>query len=223
MIRWTSTRPAPPTQRWQSREEILKAHLDSLSPDELMRVRPDYYALTFGWDFAKRGYAQGKLAQYENWQDKAGFRQDQPRRPAGSGVESGRWSGGIGTVPPRVGHDPASPPKHHFVPREIFEDPELKLRPETKKVFEKGVTAPLRGGPHGWSKEHADYNDAVREHLKRFLRESGIRSDEMTPDQARKFLEGVKLSPEPRIRNFNMKIFMREISYQLRRLSRGNE
>jgi hypothetical protein len=48
MIRWTPARPAPPPQRWQSREEILKAHLDSLAPDELLHVRPDYWALRFG-------------------------------------------------------------------------------------------------------------------------------------------------------------------------------
>lgn len=50
MRRWkpeTST-PIPPVQRWQSRQEILKAHLDSLSPSELLQVRPDYYALRFG-------------------------------------------------------------------------------------------------------------------------------------------------------------------------------
>lgn len=34
--------------RRQSRAEILKAHLDSLSPAELLQVRPDYYALRFG-------------------------------------------------------------------------------------------------------------------------------------------------------------------------------
>ena len=222
MIRLTPTRPAPPLQRWQSREEILKAHLDSLSPSDLLLVRPDYYAFTFGWDFVKRGYAQGRLAQYENWEDKAGFRQDQPRWPAGSGVDSGRWSGGEGTASPQPNRGPQTPPKHHFIPREIFEDPELKLRPETKKVFEQETTAPLRAG-HGWSKDHAAYNDAVRDHLKRFLRENGITSDQMTPDHARKFLEEVKQSRDSRIRNFNVRIMMREAIYWLRRKPRGNE
>jgi len=142
MIRWTPTRPAPPPQRWQSREEILKAHLDSLSPLELLRVRPDYYALTYAWDFVNRKYAQGRLAQYENWQDKAGFRQDQPRWPVGSGVDSGRWSGGAGTGSPGIGHSSGQATRggHHYVPRKIFDNE--PLRPETRKVFEQNVTGP---------------------------------------------------------------------------------
>ena len=48
MIRWTSERSLPSPRRWQSRQEILKAHLDSLTPDQLLRVRPDYWAVRFG-------------------------------------------------------------------------------------------------------------------------------------------------------------------------------
>jgi hypothetical protein len=58
MIRWTPTRPAQPPERWQSLEEILKAHLDSLTPDELRRVRPDYYWLRFGQKAWIRDYTR---------------------------------------------------------------------------------------------------------------------------------------------------------------------
>jgi hypothetical protein len=84
MIPWTPTRPAPPPQQWQSREEILKAHLDSLSPDELRRVRPDYYWLRFGLAAAKRNYAR----KYDP---------DQPRVPAGN-PDGGQWTNGGGSA-----------------------------------------------------------------------------------------------------------------------------
>ncbi len=80
MIRWTPTRPALPPQRWQSREEILKRHLDSLSPDELFVRRPDYYWLRFGPGALKRSHA----LKYDP---------NQPRVPAGS-AGGGQWTGG---------------------------------------------------------------------------------------------------------------------------------
>jgi hypothetical protein len=87
MIRWTSTTPAPLPQRWQSRAEILKAHLDSLTPDELRRVRPDYYWLRFGYEAWKREHAR-----------KANFNPNQPRVPADNS-DGGQWTnegGGVG-------------------------------------------------------------------------------------------------------------------------------
>jgi hypothetical protein len=80
MNRWISTRPAPPPQRWQSREEILKAHLDSLPLDELRRVRPDNYWLHFGYEAWKRRQS-----------GKANFNPNQPRVPAGS-PDGGQWT-----------------------------------------------------------------------------------------------------------------------------------
>jgi hypothetical protein len=80
MIRWTLTGPAPPPQRWQPREEILKAHLDSLSPDELRRLRPGYYWLRFG-----------QAAWIRNHARKANFNPNQPRVPAGN-PDGGQWT-----------------------------------------------------------------------------------------------------------------------------------
>jgi len=89
MTRWAPTTPPPAPRRWQSRAEILKAHLDSLSPLELLRVRPDLYALTWGWDFENKRYASGRLSLYE--ERRAGFNPSQPRVPAGN-PDGGEWT-----------------------------------------------------------------------------------------------------------------------------------
>jgi hypothetical protein len=80
MIRWTPPTSAQRPQRWQSRAEILKAHLDSLSPDELRRVRPSYYWLRFGLPAWQRELAR----KYDP---------NQPRVPAGS-ADGGQWTSG---------------------------------------------------------------------------------------------------------------------------------
>ncbi len=218
-----STRPVPQVQRWQSRAEIMRAHLDGLSPLELLRVRTDYYAFRFGWDFKNRRFHQGRLALYEKWSEKAGFRPDQPRWSAGNGRVSGRWSGGAGTGPAGTRPNPGQPTRggHHFVPRKIFE--REPLRPETRRVFEEGVTGPLRAGRHKGGKDHDIYTDSVYERYRRFLRENGIRSEDMTPEQAFKLLDEVKRSSDPRIRDLNLRIFRREIFFLIRRIGRGNE
>jgi hypothetical protein len=80
MMRWAPARSVPLPKRWQSREEILKAHLDSLTPDQLLHVRPDYWALRFGP--ALRTYDARK------------YDPNQPRD------DHGRWvdAGGAGTA-----------------------------------------------------------------------------------------------------------------------------
>lgn len=52
MVRWIPphSNQTPRFKPWQSRAEILKQHLDSLSPDELRQVRPDYYWRRYGYD-----------------------------------------------------------------------------------------------------------------------------------------------------------------------------
>ena len=80
--------------------------------------------------------------------------------PSGNGNNSARTRGG-----------------HHFVPKEIFNDPALRLSHEARRVFEQSVTGPLSAGPHRWSKEHDIYNDAVKEYFNRFIKENGIQTD----------------------------------------------
>jgi hypothetical protein len=125
-------------------------------------------------------------------------------------------SGGAGTAPPQEG---AAPPRggHHYVPRKVFENKQLNLSTEAQKVFDRGRTGPLQGQVHRGGKDHDEYNRAVREHMLRYLRDNGIRPEAMTAEQANKFLDEVKRSRDPRIRDFNLRIFRREFLFQLRR------
>jgi hypothetical protein len=153
---------------------------------------------------------------------KGGFRPDQPRWPKGT-QEGGRWSGGAGTDSPRTGQSRSPRSRgHHFVPGELCRNEPLK--PETRKIFEDAVTGPLRGQQHGNSEEHVGYTQAVQEAFNKFNSRNGIaRSEDMTPDQAKKFVDEVRDSKDPRIHNFNMKIYMREIRFYLRRIPRRIE
>jgi len=141
----------------------------------------------------------------------------------GNGRISGRWSGSAGAAALGVGHNSGRPTRggHHFMPRKIFENE--PMQPETRKVFEQGVTGPLHGGRHMNSKEHFVHTDAVYEHYRRFFRDNGTSSETMAPDQARKLLDEVKRSNDPRVRDLNLKIYRREIFFWVRRLGRGNE
>lgn len=109
----------------------------------------------------------------------------------------GRWSGGAGAESPQTG--PSRNPRsrgHHFVPGELYRSEPLK--PETRKVFEDAVTGPLRGQQHGNSEEHQNYSRAVREAFDQFKSRNGIvRSEDMTPDQAKKFVDEVRDSNAP--------------------------
>lgn len=179
--------------------------------EEVLGMRREFAALRADWhrtinDFYAR---------------KAGFRSNQPRWPSGTGVESGRWSGGPGTGAPGVGGNSSgrNPGGHHFVPRVVFGKEPLKA--ETRKVFEEGATGPLRGQIHRGGEGHDLYNQAVKDAFERFKAKNKIaRSEDMTPEHAKKFLDEVKRSSDPRIRNFNMRIYMREFQYYLRRIPR---
>ena len=152
---------------------------------------------------------------------------DQPRVPAGN-PDGGQWTGsGGGRASERIrsqASDLSASRKakgHHFVPRSLYRG--LPLRPETRKVFDEGTTGRLHAEPHGWSAAHQAYNEAVDQHLHRFMETNNIRPDQMTPDQAQSFLREIKRSPEPRIRDYNTRIIMRELQYHFRRGPRRNE
>jgi hypothetical protein len=81
MLRWVPKTSVSEPKRWQSRAEILKAHLDNLTPAELRCVRPDHYWLRFGYEAWKRNRAH-----------KANFDPNQPRVPAGT-PDGGQWTG----------------------------------------------------------------------------------------------------------------------------------
>jgi hypothetical protein len=224
MNRWT---PSPPQSliatRWQSRAEILKKHLDSLSPAELRRVRPDYYWLCFRYEAWKRDYAR-----------KANFNPNQPRVPAGN-PDGGQWtSEGGGITDSRVLSDAAPDPiapgmqfaadGHHYVPRGVFEKDKYSFGKDTLQVLEDAATGPLHDPTSNWFDEpHRQYNRAVEEALDRYLERNNIRGNQMTPDQARSFVDEIRTSRDPRIRGFNMRLWMRELQYWLRRAPRGRE
>jgi hypothetical protein len=92
---------------------------------------------------------------------------------------------------------------HHYVPRQIFA--KLKLT-GTRQVFKQAVTGPLSPGVHGRDDEHKAYNKAVHNLWNDFLKRHGITAEEMTPAQARSFLDEVKHSNNPTIRDFNSRL-----------------
>ena len=103
---------------------------------------------------------------------------------------------------------------HHFVARSIYRN--LPLSAEAKAVFDKATTGPLQSGPHGWSKGHEQYNKAATEYFERFLRVNDIKPETMTEDQAKAFVDSIKRSTDPRIRDFNLNIYRRELRYLIR-------
>ena len=162
------------------------------------------------------------LARYARVSRKAGFRRDQPRWPKGT-EQGGMWSGGSG-VGPQSSQSAAAPRSrgHHFIPGEIYRTEPFKA--ETRNVFEKAVTGPLHGQQHGNSKEHVAYTKAVQEAFEQFKARNGIlQSEDVTPDHAKKFINEIHNSSDPRIRNFNLKIYMREFRFYLRRIPRRIE
>jgi hypothetical protein len=202
-----------PDQPYGSEESALAAHTS-----ELLKLKSELDRLLL----------LRAAIRLEQLRRKAGFNPAQPRVPAGN-ADSGQWTNdGGGGAAPRTGAlgaikvaESFNPGSHHFVPQSLFN--KLPLPPETRKVFDEAKTAPLLSERHGWSKEHRIYNDAITEHFDRFMKENSIRPEEMAPDQARRFVEEVKRSSDPRIRGLNMRIYMREIMYWLRRVPRGNE
>lgn len=104
---------------------------------------------------------------------------------------------------------------HHYEPKGVLN--KFPLSSEARHVLMKDVTGPLQAERHGWSGPHKIYNEAVEEHFKRFFHENKINPEEMTADQARKLSNEIKNSKDPRIRDFNMRIWMREIIRFLRR------
>jgi hypothetical protein len=181
--------------------EIVKAILTLVAPSvdksggSLETTAPDdNYAL------ARRIFRTSLREEFY----KAGFRSDQPRWRRGSGRRSGRWSGGAGGVITDQAYRRLRG-GHHYVPREIFDDlfKKNQLRPETRKVFDEAVTGPLPKGLHKNDRPHREYTKAVLGLWHQFLGRLGIRSEDMTPDQARKFIHEVLHSDDPRISLYN--------------------
>jgi hypothetical protein len=92
------------------------------------------------------------------------------------------------------------------VSRQVFGN--RPLREDTRKVFEDAASGTLSDPTINlYSKPLREYNEAVDEAFEEFLTERGIESKDLTPAQARDFLHGFLRSNDPRIRDFNMRIF----------------
>lgn len=114
---------------------------------------------------------------------------------------------------------------HHYVTRELFERLEKEGLPtEALNVFEDAATGRLTDPRSNKNDaEHRLYNKAVDEQWQRFKAQHNIKVDQMSVDQARTFVEEVKNSNDPRIRNFNRTIWLRELLRGGRLGGRGNE
>jgi hypothetical protein len=68
-----------------------------------------------------------------------------------------------------------------------------------------------------YDRDHRAYSQAIGDSLDKYLEKVGTPPELMTADQAREFLGRVFESPDPRIRNYNMGIQIREIAQRLLR------
>ncbi len=148
--------------------------------------------------------------------DKYGYNPEEPRVPKHQ-TGGGEWTKNGTQVAASDTDDAAAilRPRggHHFVPKAIYS--KLPLKPATRKVFDDARTGPLSAARHGWSPEHAAYNQAAAEAFKQFLATNGIKPEDMTPEQALQFVFEVIESSDPRIRDLNMGLYRREILHYI--------
>jgi hypothetical protein len=180
------------------------------------------------WERFKAAFMRGDFAP----RGKANFNPNQPRVPTGS-PDGGQWTGGDGSAGSSQGEpvqlDEISAARrgrgHHYVTRELFEKLEKEGLPtETLNVFEDATTGRLTDPRSNKNDaEHRLYNKAVDEQWQRFKERNNVKVDQMSADQARTFVEEIKNSNDPRIREFNRKIWLREILRGGRLGGRGNE
>lgn len=121
--------------------------------------------------------------------------------------------GGINTYAYAFGNplsyvDPEGLAGHHLVPQAIWRNE--PLRPETARVFDRATTGPIPGG-HNFGDGHSAYNKAVQEMWDK-AKAGGMNCQSMTPNQAEDFVRQVRQSQDPRIRDFNHRIYRRIIN-----------
>lgn len=84
-------------------------------------------------------------------------------------------------------------------------------------MFQDAKTGPVPGG-HNFGEGHKEYNKAIQELYERWLQENKIDPATMTKGQAEQFVRAVKSCPDPRIRNFNWRIYEKFIREGFRRM-----
>jgi hypothetical protein len=214
---------APSLCNLRSNLEEIRCAVSAL--EELLEARKQEQARReIKYELAAARFETG-LVSFAQICRKAGFKEDQPRWPKdtpGEPKPGGRWAGGAGSGAPS--NEPSANPKslgHHIVPGEIYRNEPLK--PETRKVFERATIGPLGAPPHGWDRQHKEYNKAAYDIFDRYKAEKGLSSEELKPEHAEEIVRKVRGSPDPRIRGVIMKNVMRQIRFFMFRGGRGTE
>ena len=169
------------------------------------------------------------------------YNPNQPRVPVGN-PDGGRWTSEGGSegrirvaqisevVTDADGRPYYQRGGHHEMPEAVHK--KWNLSPEVRKIFKESSTGPLgatiRTTPDGvrqgniWDSLHRAYNNAVEELSRRFFVSHNIRPDgsNMTQDHARGLLKEIRLTEDPRIRDFNLN--KRRIQ-RLKRLRGGDD
>ena len=114
--------------------------------------------------------------------------------------------------------DPEGLEGHHFVPQSAWRNE--PLLPETRRAFDRATTGPIPGG-HNYGDGHNKYNEAVKDMYEKWKTQNNIKCETMTPKQAEDFVRQVKQSTDPRIRDFNNRIYQRIINGAFRRIPGG--
>jgi hypothetical protein len=142
---------------------------------------------------------------------KYGYNPDEPRVPKHQ-TGGGEWTHIAGSDDPNKASDAPGPDilyqkygrGHHWVTRKIFE--KRNFSNEVKAYFDDARSGALADPRANYNtKEHRAYNDAVDDLLNQYLKQNNIAEEQMTLEQAGEFLQEVKTSSVPAIRNFVIK------------------
>jgi len=76
----------------------------------------------------------------------------------------------------------------------------------TVQLLMNAITGEVEEGKNLYDADHRNYNAALKRHLERFLRESGIGDRPMTADEAQRLLRSIWRSKDPDIRPFNRRM-----------------
>jgi len=153
---------------------------------------------------------------------KYGYNSEEPRIPKHHNG-GGEWTNVAGSDDPNKASDAPDPGipfqrygrGHHWVTKKIFT--KRKFSNEVKAFFDKARSGPLADSTVNHNtKEHRAYNDAVNDLLDEFLKKNNIAEEKMTLAQADEFVQEVKNSANPVIREFVMKINREVLRYGLR-------
>jgi hypothetical protein len=118
-----------------------------------------------------------------------------------------------GDQPVQRGYDDPAPGGHHWVIGSIRNDPALS--PMAAQVFQEAMTGPVPGG-QSFTEGHCAYNLGVDALWRAHLDQNACSLSMLTKQQAEDFVSRVKTSTDPRVRNFNFRVyekFIRAASY----------